>query len=151
MIVTYKYRIKDKSACKTLRRHALILELRSRSTLFLKSSLFKRASQAVNQVWNYCNSVQKDIESRYLNAAINIKEFGIRDLQALGFQVSQPNTAGTAGIYACGDTSTVDSRTSFEINLALEELDSSRSKSMKQETMCCEVHQSSLLREATSL
>lgn len=43
MILTYKYRIKDNSARKTLRRHAY----------------------AVNQVWNYCNAVQRDVESRY--------------------------------------------------------------------------------------
>src|SRR3990167_2902436 len=43
MILTYKYRIKDRSARKTLRRYAF----------------------AVNQVWNYCNAVQRDVESRY--------------------------------------------------------------------------------------
>lgn len=43
MILTYKYRIKDRSAQKTLRQYAY----------------------AVNQVWNYCNAVQRDIESRY--------------------------------------------------------------------------------------
>jgi IS605 OrfB family transposase len=41
--VTYKYRVKDRSARKTLARHAM----------------------ACNQVWNYCNAFQKDIESRY--------------------------------------------------------------------------------------
>ena len=43
MILTYKYRIKDRSARKTLRRHAT----------------------AVNQVWNYCVAYQRDIEARY--------------------------------------------------------------------------------------
>jgi putative transposase len=43
MILTYKYRIKDRSARKALRRHAF----------------------AVNQVWNYCVAYQRDIESRY--------------------------------------------------------------------------------------
>lgn len=43
MILTYKYRIKDKSARKTLRRHAV----------------------AVNQVWNYYVAHQRDIERRY--------------------------------------------------------------------------------------
>ena len=43
MIITYKYRIKDRSARKTLRCLAT----------------------AVNQVWNYANAYQKDIEARY--------------------------------------------------------------------------------------
>lgn len=43
MILTYKYRIKDKSAKKILRQHAI----------------------AVNQVWNYCNAVQRESEDRY--------------------------------------------------------------------------------------
>ena len=43
MILTYKYRIKDRSARKVLAQYAY----------------------AVNQVWNYCNAVQKDIEARY--------------------------------------------------------------------------------------
>ena len=43
MILTYKYRIKDRSARKTLRRHAW----------------------ATNQVWNYCTSFQKKVEDRY--------------------------------------------------------------------------------------
>jgi len=47
MILTYKYRIKDSSARKTLRRYAY----------------------AVNQVWNYCNGLQRDIESRYRSGA----------------------------------------------------------------------------------
>jgi IS605 OrfB family transposase len=41
--VTYKYRVKDRSARKTLARHAM----------------------ACNQVWNYCNAFQQDIERRY--------------------------------------------------------------------------------------
>ena len=41
--VTYKYRVKDRSARKTLARHAV----------------------ACNQVWNWCNAFQHDIESRY--------------------------------------------------------------------------------------
>lgn len=43
MLLTYKYRVKDRSARKALRRYAY----------------------AVNQVWNYCNAVQRDIEARY--------------------------------------------------------------------------------------
>lgn len=43
MILTYKYRIKDRSAKKFLRRH----------------------SYAVNQVWNYCNDLQKKSETRH--------------------------------------------------------------------------------------
>lgn len=43
MILTYKYRLKDRSAKKILGQHAF----------------------AVNQVWNYCNSVQRAIEDRY--------------------------------------------------------------------------------------
>lgn len=43
MILTYKYRIKDRSARKTLRRHAY----------------------AVNQVWNYCVAYQRDIQDRH--------------------------------------------------------------------------------------
>ncbi len=43
MILTYKYRLKDKRAKKALAAHAF----------------------AVNQVWNYCNARQRDIEDRY--------------------------------------------------------------------------------------
>ena len=43
MILTYKYRLKDKSAKKTLQKHAI----------------------AVNQVWNYCNETQIKSESNY--------------------------------------------------------------------------------------
>lgn len=47
MILTYKYRIKDRSARKTLARHAF----------------------GVNQVFNYLNARQKDIEARYRSGA----------------------------------------------------------------------------------
>lgn len=43
MILTYKYRLKDRRAAKRLRAQAI----------------------AVNQVWNYCNAFQRDIEARY--------------------------------------------------------------------------------------
>lgn len=43
MILTYKYRVKDRSARKALRRHAF----------------------GVNQAWNYCVAYQRDIEARY--------------------------------------------------------------------------------------
>lgn len=43
LILTYKYRIKDNSAHKALNQYA----------------------RAVNQVWNYCNAYQRDIEARY--------------------------------------------------------------------------------------
>lgn len=43
MIKTFKYRLKDRRAAKQLSAHAV----------------------ACNQVWNYCNAVQKDIERRY--------------------------------------------------------------------------------------
>jgi hypothetical protein len=43
MIITYKYRIKDRSAKKQLLKHAW----------------------AVNQVWNYCNAYQENIKDRY--------------------------------------------------------------------------------------
>ena len=43
MILTYKYRLKDRSAARVLRRHAI----------------------AVNQVWNWCVAQQRDVESRY--------------------------------------------------------------------------------------
>lgn len=43
MILTHKYRVKDRTACKRLSEHAI----------------------AANQVWNYCNAVQKDVENRY--------------------------------------------------------------------------------------
>ena len=61
MILTYKYRLKDRSAKKLLRRHAF----------------------AVNQVWNYCNGVQKDLEDRYRSGAPKRKWPSHYDLQAL--------------------------------------------------------------------
>lgn len=61
MILTYKYRIKDRSARKALARHAY----------------------AVNQVWNYCNAVQRDIESRYRAGAPKRKWPSHFDLQKL--------------------------------------------------------------------
>lgn len=51
MILTYKYRIKDKTAKKHLCRHAW----------------------SVNQVWNYCNAVQKDVEKRYRAGGVSKK------------------------------------------------------------------------------
>src|SRR5258708_7656614 len=66
MILTYKYRLKDRSARKTLRRHA----------------------GAANQVWNYCNAVQRDIESRHRAGAPKRKWPSHFDLQKL--------TAGTS-------------------------------------------------------
>ena len=61
MILTYKYRIKDNSAKKTLRRHAF----------------------ACNQVWNYCNAYQRDIEARYRAGAPKRKWPSHFDLQKL--------------------------------------------------------------------
>src|SRR5258708_39286611 len=61
MILTYKYRLKDRSARKTLRRHA----------------------GAANQVWNYCNAVQRDIESRHRAGAPKRKWPSHFDLQKL--------------------------------------------------------------------
>ena len=58
MILTYKYRIKDRSACKTLRRHAF----------------------ATNQVWNWCVAQQRDIEARYRAGAPKRKWLGRFDL-----------------------------------------------------------------------
>jgi putative transposase len=43
IILTYRYRVKDRSARKALRQYAV----------------------AVNQVWNYCNAFQRDLEARY--------------------------------------------------------------------------------------
>lgn len=73
MILTYKYRIKDRSARKTLRRHAF----------------------AANQVWNWCVAQQRDIEARYRAGAPKRKWASSFDLQRL--------TAGTSkelGIHA---------------------------------------------------
>ncbi len=61
MILTYRYRIKDNSAKKTLKRHAF----------------------ACNQVWNYCNSYQRDIEARYRAGAPQRKWPSHFDLQKL--------------------------------------------------------------------
>ena len=61
MILTYKYRIKDNSAHKVLARHAY----------------------AVNQVWNYCNAVQRDVESRYRAGAPKRKWPSHFDLQKM--------------------------------------------------------------------
>ena len=61
MILTYRYRLKDNSARKTLRRHAF----------------------ACNQVWNYCNAYQRDIEARYRAGAPKRKWPSHFDLQKL--------------------------------------------------------------------
>ena len=61
MILTYRYRLKDNSAKKTLRRHAF----------------------ACNQVWNYCNAYQRDIEARYRAGAPKRKWPSHFDLQKL--------------------------------------------------------------------
>lgn len=61
MILTYRYRIKDRSAKKMLSRHAY----------------------AVNQVWNWCSAYQKDIEDRYRAGAPKRKWASQFDLQKL--------------------------------------------------------------------
>lgn len=61
MILTYKYRIKDNSAKKMLNKHAV----------------------AVNQIWNYCNSYQKDIQSRFISGAKKRKWPTAYELMAL--------------------------------------------------------------------
>jgi putative transposase len=61
MILTYKYRIKDRRARKALGVHAY----------------------AVNQVWNYCCAQQRDIESRYRAGAPKRKWASHYDLQKL--------------------------------------------------------------------
>jgi hypothetical protein len=61
VILTYRYRIKDNSAKKTLRRHAF----------------------ACNQVWNYCAAYQRDIEARYRAGAPKRKWPSHFDLQKL--------------------------------------------------------------------
>jgi hypothetical protein len=66
MILTFKYRLKDRSAKKVLRCHAW----------------------AVNQVWNYCNAFQRDIVARYRAGAPKRKWPSRFDLQRL--------TAGTS-------------------------------------------------------
>lgn len=65
-ILTYKYRIKDRSARKALRRHAW----------------------AVNQIWNYCVAYQRDVEMRYKAGAPKRRWPSHYDLQKL--------TAGTS-------------------------------------------------------
>lgn len=61
MILTYRYRIKDRSAKKTLQRHA----------------------KACNVVWNYCNEVQRDIEARYRDGSPKRKWPSHFDLQRM--------------------------------------------------------------------
>jgi putative transposase len=61
MILTYKYRLKDRSAKKRLREHAY----------------------AVNQVWNYCAAQQRDTESRYKAGAKPRRWASHFDLQKL--------------------------------------------------------------------
>jgi putative transposase len=61
MIATYKYRIKDRSARKTLQRHAF----------------------ACNQVWNYCVAYQRDIQERYKAGAPKRRWPSHFDLQKL--------------------------------------------------------------------
>jgi len=61
VILTYRYRLKDNSAKKTLRRHAF----------------------ACNQVWNYSNAYQRDIEARYRAGAPKRKWPSHFDLQKL--------------------------------------------------------------------
>ena len=61
MLLTYKYRIKNRNAKAALRRHAF----------------------AVNQVWNYCCAQQRDTESRYRAGAPKRKWASHYDLQRL--------------------------------------------------------------------
>lgn len=61
MFLTYKYRIKDRSARKTLRRHAY----------------------AVNQVWNYCVATQRITEDRYRSGARQCRWLTNYDLNRL--------------------------------------------------------------------
>lgn len=61
MILTYKYRIKDRSAKKMLR----------------------RLGYAANQIWNYCVAQQRDVESRYRAGAPKRKWASHFDLQKL--------------------------------------------------------------------
>jgi hypothetical protein len=60
-VLTYKYRLKDRSACQRLRQHAY----------------------AVNQVWNYCVAQQRDTEDRYRAGAKPRKWASHFDLQKL--------------------------------------------------------------------
>lgn len=84
MILTYKYRIKDRSARKTLLRHAI----------------------AANQVWNYCNSVQRDIEMRYRAGAPKRPWPSHYELQKLckgvgaELGIHQQSVAGVCGQFA---------------------------------------------------
>lgn len=61
MILTYRYRIKDRSAKKMLSRHAY----------------------AVNQVWNWCCAYQHDVEARYRAGAPKRRWASQFDLQKL--------------------------------------------------------------------
>jgi putative transposase len=61
MFLTYKYRLKDRSARKQLRQHAY----------------------AVNQVWNYCAAQQRDTENRYRSGAKTRRWASHFDLQKL--------------------------------------------------------------------
>lgn len=61
MILTYKYRIKDRRARKYLRQHAW----------------------AVNQVWNWCVAQQRDVEARYRAGAPRRKWASHYDLKGL--------------------------------------------------------------------
>jgi putative transposase len=61
VILTYKYRIKDRTAKKQLKQHAW----------------------AVNQVWNWCNSYQKNIEDKYFAGAAKRKWPTAFDLEKL--------------------------------------------------------------------
>jgi putative transposase len=61
VILTYKYRLKDKSAAKRLRSQAV----------------------ACNQVWNYANAYQKDLETRYKAGAPKRKWPSYIDLKAM--------------------------------------------------------------------
>ncbi|MDE2472716.1 MAG: transposase [Bradyrhizobium sp.] len=61
MLLTYKYRLKDRSAKKQLRDHAY----------------------AVNQVWNYCAAQQRDTEARYRSGAKPRRWASHFDLQKL--------------------------------------------------------------------
>lgn len=57
-VLTYRYRIKDRSARKALAAHAV----------------------SVNQVWNYCNALQRDVEARRRSGAPSRKWPGPFDL-----------------------------------------------------------------------
>lgn len=61
MLLTYKYRIKNRSAKTVLRRHTF----------------------AINQVWNYCCAQQRDVELRYRAGAKPRKWASHYDLQKL--------------------------------------------------------------------